>query len=178
MPTAYARRPAPSEYVPYYGRYIDKIPDGDVLRLLDAQHEATLRLLSGLSEAEAERRYAPGKWSVKEVIGHVIDTERIFVYRALRFSRNETIALPGYDQNAYVEEAGFDARSLADLLEEFRAVRRATILFFKGLSDEMMERAGTANDAAMSVRAVAYMLAGHERHHVDILRERYLGGTT
>lgn len=175
MPSpALLERPAPDEYAPYYKRYIDLLPEGDLLGLLEEQRDETLALMSGLSEEEASRRYAPGKWSLKEVLGHVIDTERIFAYRALCISRGERRALPGYDQDAYVAGASFDERAVEDLAEEYRAVRRATILLFRGLSEEALSRRGTANEAELSARAAAYIIAGHERHHLRIIRERYL----
>lgn len=173
MPATYSLRPASSEYSPYFGTYVRLVPDADVIDLLETQIEATLRLLSTLSEAEAGARYAPDKWSIKQAVGHMIDTERIFAYRALCISRNETIALPGFEQDDYVRAANFDHRSLRDLLDEFRAVRTATVLLFKSLTDAMMLRTGVASEATLSVRALAYIIAGHERHHGTIFRERY-----
>lgn len=173
MPAAYARRPALSEHGPYFSTYVSLVPDADVLHLLETQIEETLRLLSALSEAEAGARYAPDKWSIKQAVGHLIDTERIFAYRALCISRNETVALPGFEQDDYVRAANFDERALGDLLDEFRAVRNATLLLFKNLTDEMMLRTGVASGTTLSVRALAYLIAGHERHHVKIFRERY-----
>ncbi len=174
MPSALPKRPSPDEYAPYYGRYIDLLPEGDLFDLLERQRDEMLALMNGLSEEEAGRRYAPGKWSLKEVFGHVIDTERIFAYRALCIGRGERRALPGYDQDAYVAGAHFDARPIEDFAEEYRAVRRATILLFRNLSEEELNRRGIANGVELSVRAAAYIIAGHERHHVRIIRERYL----
>ena len=174
MPTSYSLRPVPSEHGSYFGTYIHLVPEADIIDLLETQIEDTVRLLSSLSEEEAGFRYAPNKWSIKQVVGHLIDAERIFVYRALRFSRNEAVALPGFEQDDYVDAANFDQRTLHDLAEEFSAVRGATVCFFKGLTDAMMLRTGTASESTFSVRAVAYILAGHERHHIKILRERYL----
>jgi len=166
-------RPVAAEYAPYYGRYIDKVPDGDLLRTLEDQGRETQAVLAGLSEAKALHRYAPGKWSVKEVIGHVTDTERVFSYRALRFARGDATALPGFDENAWVPAGSFDARSLADLAAELDAVRRATLALFRGLDAAALARRGTASDNAVSVRAIALIIAGHERHHVALLHERY-----
>jgi len=166
-------RPVAPEYAPYYGRYIDKVPDGDLLRTLEDQGRETQAVLAGLSEAKALHRYAPGKWSVKEVIGHVTDTERVFSYRALRFARGDATALPGFDENAWVPAGSFDARSLADLAAELDAVRRATLALFRGLDAAALARRGTASDNAVSVRAIAWIIAGHERHHVALLHERY-----
>lgn len=168
------QRPAPDEYAPYNAQYVDLVPGGDVLDLLEKQREEMLVLLDSLSEEEAEHRYAPGKWSLKEVVGHLIDTEWIFAYRALCFARGEQQALPGYDQDAYVEGADFDERSVDDLATEYRAVREATLLLFRSLSAEAWSRRGIANEQTLSVRAAAYVVAGHERHHLQIIRERYL----
>lgn len=166
-------RPAAAEYDPYYGRYIEKVPEGDLLRTLEAQGRETQALLAGLSDAKALHRYAAGKWSIKEVIGHVADTERVYAYRALRFARADATALPGFDENAWVPAGSFDARSVADLAAELDAVRRATLALFRGLDAAALGRRGTANDAAVTVRAIAWIIAGHERHHVALLHERY-----
>jgi DinB family protein len=166
-------RPGATEYAPYYGRYIDKVPEGDLLRTLESQARETQSLLSGLSEAKALHRYAPGKWSIKEVVGHVTDAERVFSYRALRFARADKTALPGFDENAWVPPANFDARSLKDLAAELDAVRRATVALFRGFDAAALARSGTASDNLVSVRAIAWIIAGHERHHVGLLHERY-----
>lgn len=166
-------RPAAAEYAPYYGRYIDKVPEGDLLGTLEDQARETQTLLAGLSDAKALHRYAPGKWSIKEVIGHVTDAERVFSYRALRFARADSTALPGFDENAWVPPGNFDARALKDLAAELDAVRRATIALFRGLDPAALARGGTASDNPVSVRAIAWIIAGHERHHVALLHERY-----
>jgi uncharacterized damage-inducible protein DinB len=167
-------RPEAGEYIEYYSTYIDKVPDTDVVALLAKQIDETVSTLSGLSDKEALYRYAPGKWSIKQIVGHMADTERIFVYRALCFARKEKQSLPGFDENDFVNAASFDNRSLADHLAEFRNVRAATLAFLKGLNEEEMKRMGTANGKPLSVRAVAYILAGHEKHHMGVIRERYL----
>ena len=169
-------RPAADEYAPYFGRYIEQVGDGDVLEILRRQAGETAALLAGLSERDAGYRYGEGKWSIKEVVGHVADTERVMVYRAVCFARGEAAPLPGFDENAYVANAKFGARPLADLAAEFQAVRAATIPFFRGLDGEELVRRGSANNRPYSVRAVAYIVAGHERHHRTILEERYLPG--
>lgn len=169
-------RPPPGEYAPYYGRYIDLVPDGDVLDLLRRQVEETAQLVGSLSDRDADFRYAEGKWSIKEVIGHVADTERIMVYRALCFARGEPVALPGFDEDEYVRRAKFASRGLPDLVAELRAVRASTLPFFAALDAEELERKGTANSRPYTVRAVAYIVAGHERHHTKVLAERYLPG--
>ncbi len=169
-------RPAAGEYAPYFAQYVSRIGDEDILELLERQIGETATALAGLDDRDAEFRYAEGKWSIKEVLGHVADTERVMVYRAVCFARGERSPLPGFDENEYVRHAKFGARRLADLVAEFRAVRAATIPFFAGLDAEELMRAGTANNRPYTVRAVAYIVAGHERHHRAILEERYLPG--
>jgi hypothetical protein len=166
-------RPTAAEYAPYYGRYIDRVPEGDLLRTLEDQARETQALLARLSDAKALHRYAPGKWSIKEVIGHVADTERVYAYRALRFARADATALPGFDENAWVPAGNFDARSLKDLAAELDVVRRATLALFRSLDAAALARRGPANDNEVSVRAIAWIIAGHERHHVALLHERY-----
>ncbi|HEX8846806.1 MAG TPA: DinB family protein [Pyrinomonadaceae bacterium] len=167
-------RPDAAEYVPYYHKYVSLVPDGEITGLLSRQMDETLALLAKVSEEQAGFRYAPDKWSIKELVGHLIDSERIFAYRALRFARNDKTSLPGYEQDDYVREASFDERSLRDLAAEFSDVRRATLSLFENLGEAAWGRSGAANDSAVSVRALAYIIAGHELHHVGILRDRYL----
>jgi hypothetical protein len=167
-------RPEPGEYAPFYGRYLDAVPDGDLLRLLEEGAEEVLDLLRAFGEANGDYRYAPGKWSVKEVVGHVTDTERVFAYRALRFARGDATPLPGFEQNHYVAAAGFDRRALADLAEEFADVRKGTVKLFAGLDAPALRRAGVASGHRLTVRAAAWIVAGHEQHHAQLLRERYL----
>lgn len=174
MPASYTIRPEASEYAPYYGLYISKVPEGDVIHLLTTQIDETIALLGGLSDKQAAYRYAPGKWNLKEVVGHLCDTERIFAYRALRFSRNDATPIPGFDQDPFTEAANFSDRTLADLLDEFRAIRQATLHQFRGMSETMMTRTGTASGNPFSVRAVAFIIAGHERHHLGLIRKHYL----
>lgn len=169
-------RPAAAEHAPYFERYIALVPEGDVLELLRRQVDDTVALVGRLNDREADFRYAEGKWSVKEVIGHVADTERIMVYRALCFARGETAALPGFEENEYVARAKFGGRTLGDLLAELKLVRAGTVPFFAGLDAEELMRRGTANSRPYSVRALAYIVAGHERHHATVLAERYLPG--
>lgn len=166
-------RPSPSEYGAYYRKYVDLVPDGNILETLRHQIEPTLALV-GLKEEEILHRYAPGKWSLEEVVGHMIDTERIFAYRALRIGRGDATPLPGYDQDAFVKMAGFDDRSFGLLLGEFHLVRQATVALFEGFSPEAVARSGVANQNPVSVRAIAWIIAGHERHHMQIVREKYL----
>jgi hypothetical protein len=173
MSAALIPRPATTEYGPFYNGYISQVPDGDLLTILEDQRRNTQQLLGALPEAKALYRYAPGKWSVKEVVGHLTDSERVFGYRALRFARGDAQPLAGFDETAWVPAGGFDRRSLPDLLAELDAVRRATIALFRGLDAAALARKGKANNLEITVRALAYVIAGHERHHVGILRERY-----
>ena len=174
MTTATIPRPDATEYAPFYGTYVGKVPDGDLLELLERQRRETQNLLAGLSDTQALHRYAPGKWSMKEVVGHLMDSERVFCYRALRFARADEKPLQGFDEKAWVPAGSFDARPLADLAAELDAVRRATIALFRGFDAAALARKGTANNNEVTVRALAWIVAGHERHHVAILRERYL----
>ncbi|MFN0157677.1 MAG: DinB family protein [Bacteroidota bacterium] len=166
--------PEPTEYLAYYGKYVSLVPKADILSTLNKQMNETLSLLRNIPEARSLTRYAPGKWSIKETVGHMIDSERVFAYRALRFSRNDKNALPGFDQDPYILYGNYDAHPFNELVEEFAHVRQSTILLFKHMSDEAWLRKGVASDAEISVRALAYIIAGHELHHMDILRTRYL----
>ena len=167
-------RPQPNEYVPAVSHYMERVPEGDVLDMLTHQIDDTLGLVSALSEHEADFAYAPGKWSFKEVIGHLSDTERVLSYRAVAFARGEPQPLPGFDENLYVANANFRTRTLADLMAELRAVRASTVALFASLDPAMLDRRGTANNREYTVRALASFIAGHERHHAAIFRERYL----
>ena len=171
--SATALRPDKTEYDAYYERYISLVPEEDVLIALDQQLAETLILLRGASEQHGTFRYEPEKWSVKEVLGHMIDTERIMSYRALRIARNDRTPLAGFEQDDYVTNGSFDKRSVASLAREFEQVRRATISLFRNLEPEAWERTGSANNASVSVRALAYIIAGHELHHKRLLKERY-----
>lgn len=169
--------PLPDEYAPYYARYIDRVPGGDITRTLEESARETDALLrSEPARALAEYRYADGKWSVKEVVGHVTDAERVFAYRMLRIARGDTTPLPGFDENAYVPAGNFGARTLDDLLEDFLAVRHATLRLVRGLPADAWTRRGTASDKTISVRALAFIIAGHELHHRAILEQRYFAG--
>ena len=174
MPNLLTTRPEPSEYASYYGKYISLVPDGDILASLRQQMNETLALLRGIPESQAAHRYAPGKWSIKELLGHLMDGERIFAYRALRFARGDQTGLPGFEQDDYIRNASFDDYPLSDLAEEFEHVRQASIFLFQHLNEEAWGRRGAANDSEISVRALAYSIAGHELHHREILRTKYL----
>ena len=167
-------RPQAGEHAEYYGRYVTQVPDGDVVALLGEQIQETVALLSGVSAEQADHAYEPGKWTIKEVVGHMIDTERVMAYRALRFSRNDATELPGFEQNDYVANGNAGRRTLPDLLEELQAVRASTIHFAKHLDEEALDRRGIASGQGVTVRALIYIIAGHERHHAALLRERYL----
>jgi hypothetical protein len=167
-------RPQADEHAPYYGKYIARVPDGNLIALLREQLIDTISLLSNVSADKADFSYGPGKWTVKEVIGHLIDVERVMAYRALRFARNDKTELPGFDENSWAENAESGKRTLNDLLEEFQVVRASTIDLARHLSAEALARYGSANGNKVSVRALFYIIAGHERHHAALLRERYL----
>jgi uncharacterized damage-inducible protein DinB len=176
MPSNSAVITAPdhSEYAPYYGQYISLVPGSDIAGALERQARETVALLAALTEEQANHRYAPEKWSVKEVVGHVTDTERIMSYRALRIARSDQTPIEGFEQDDYVRAALFGNRPLASLLEEFTAVRQATLRLFQSLEGEAWTRRGIASQRPFSVRALAWLIAGHELHHRKILQERYL----
>jgi hypothetical protein len=166
--------PDRTEAAPYYFTYIDKVPAGDICQILAKQGEQTLTLLQGISENASRHRYAPDKWSIRQVLGHLNDTERLFVSRAFWFARGFETPLPSFDQHVAAGAAAADQRSWESHVEEFRAVRAATIAFFQNLPAEAWTRRGIASDTPFSVRALAYLAAGHVTHHVAILRSRYL----
>jgi hypothetical protein len=167
-------KPSAGEFLPYYERYIALVPAGDVLATLEAQMSDTQALLRGLPASTSTYRYAPDKWSVNEVIGHVIDAERIFAARALRFSRNDTTPLPSFEQDDYVRNSNANTYPLAELAAELDTVRRSTVFLFKHLDEPAWLRRGIASNAEVTVRALAFIIAGHELHHREILHTRYL----
>lgn len=172
--TATISRPASSEFAPYYGRYIERIPDrADPLQVLAAQFEAVPAVLLAVPRDREGFRYAPEKWSIREVVGHLCDGERIFAYRILRIARADATPLPGFEENDYVRNGGFDARSLGELTDDWVAARRSTIALARGLAPEAWERRGTASGHAVSARAILYIIVGHVQHHLGILKERY-----
>jgi uncharacterized damage-inducible protein DinB len=168
------KRPKPSDYAPFYENYISLVPEGELLQILESQLQDWQRLLGDLSEPAADFRYAPDKWSIKEVLGHVSDSERIFAYRLLRIARGDQTPLAGFEQDDYVRTANSSARNRSDLLAEFAAVRRATITLMSSLGDAAWIRRGVANQREISATALAFIIAGHERHHWLILEQRYL----
>lgn len=167
-------RPERTEAADYYFTYIDLVPDGDICELLEAQISEVTRLLGQVSPERVDYRYAPDKWSIREVLGHLIDTERLFVLRAFWFARGFDTALPSFDQHVAVQHAGSGERPWQSLVDEFLSLRRSTVLFFRHLPPEAWLRRGIASDNPFSVRALAYMGVGHVTHHANILRERYL----
>ena len=167
-------RPAAGEYAPFYAGYISAVPEGDLLQLLASQRDDTVRLLGTVDDTKAKHRYAEGKWSIAEVLSHVTDAERVFTYRALTFARADPTPLPSFDENAWAATSNAGRRPMGRLLAEYQAVREATIQLFGSFSDEEFARAGVASKNSVSVRALAYIVVGHERHHLRILRERYL----
>ncbi len=172
-PTFSIARPQAGEYAPYYDRYVSLVRGDDILNTLDQQRRDTMLLLSGRDEEDGDFRYAPDKWSAKEVLGHVCDTERVFAYRALRFARADATPVEGFEQDDYVRNGPFAQRPLEDLVEDFIAVRRATLSLLRNLDEAAWARRGIANKNEVSVRALAYIIAGHELHHRRILEEKY-----
>jgi hypothetical protein len=166
-------RPQADEYAPYYDRYLSLIEGDDILNTLDRQRREMMLLLSCRDDEEGDFRYAPEKWSAKEVLGHICDTERVFSYRALRISRADATPLEGFEQDDYVRNGPFAQRPLEDLVEDFIAVRRATLSLLRNLDEAAWVRRGIANKNDVSVRALAYIIAGHELHHRRILEEKY-----
>jgi uncharacterized damage-inducible protein DinB len=167
-------RPKADEYAEYYEKYVALIPGTDILGTLEGQRLVMSQLLGARSEREGNFRYAPDKWTVKEVIGHIVDAERIFAYRALRFARGDQTPLPGFEQDGYVKNGGFAERTLGDLAAEYEEVRGATTSLLNGLDDAAWQRRGVASNNEVTVRALAYIIAGHELHHRRILEEKYL----
>jgi DinB superfamily len=169
-----SKRPEPNEAAPYYFKYIDRVPGDDVVKALEAQCSEVLEFFSGISEEKSLHRYAPGKWSIRQVLNHVTDTERVFVYRALWFARGLETPLPTFGQEGPAAAARADDLAWSCHVDEFRLVRLATIAFFKNLPREAWTRSGVASGNRVTVNALAYIAAGHVAHHVAILRDRYL----
>ena len=172
------RRPNRTEYVEYYDQYVRLVPDGDICVILGEQIGETLETLGSLSPDKADHRYASGKWSLKEVVGHIIDIEWIFSFRALSFARGFTTPLPGIDPKEIAAGGNFDDQSLSDMLKRFQYVRSANIALFETFDETILGRTGMASGYRFSVRSIPYIIAGHERHHLKIIRERYLGADT
>ena len=167
-------RPAADEFAPYFGRYIALVPEGDVRNHMRTQLHETIALLSGVTDAKGEQAYGAGKWTLKEVLLHMADTERVMTYRLLRIARADKTPLPGFEQDEWVPHSCANRRSMASLLMEFAAVRASTLQLMDSMPDEAWGRIGTASGHSISARALAHIAAGHERHHLAIIRERYL----
>jgi hypothetical protein len=172
-PKPASTRPNSTEYAPYYEKYVALVPGNDIVSTLDAQRLQMSQLFAARSERDGNFRYAADKWTVKEVLGHLADSERVFAYRALRIARADRTPLSGFEQDDYVRAGSFGDRSLADLADEFALVRGATSALFRSLGNEAWTRRGIANKNEVTVRALAFIIAGHELHHREILKERY-----
>jgi hypothetical protein len=173
--TTRSDRPAPDEHRPYFSKYIALVAaDGEIASILKEQAARLAPFYAGISEEQSATRYAADKWSIKQMVAHVADTERVFGFRALAFSRNERAHLPSFEQNDYVKAVDFDARPWRAIVDEFATVRAATIALFAGMTPELLLRRGIASEATLSVRACGYIIAGHEEHHVRAIREQYL----
>jgi uncharacterized damage-inducible protein DinB len=164
-----------NKYAPYYSTYVKLVPEGEILHILMQQMEESTAYLRDLTEQQARFSYGDGKWTIKEVIGHVADTERIMAYRLLSFARGETVELPGYDDNNYVKNALFNEQSVQQLLQNLMIVRQSTIHLIKSLPSKAYLRRGKANGSEVTVRALMYIIAGHELHHRKIIKQRYMG---
>jgi hypothetical protein len=166
-------RPTADEYRAYFTKYINLVDDGELPAILTAQSARLRPFYDGISEEQSLMRYAAEKWSLRQMLGHMIDTERMFSFRAFAFSRGETKPLFSFEQDDYVRAVDFEARSWRSLVDEFAIVRAATIALFAGMTPDLLVRRGTASDATLSVRAAGYIIAGHETHHVNAIREQY-----
>lgn len=167
-------RPSKNEYAEYYDRYVSLVGETDIVAAMRKQLDELGEIFAEISEEKSLYAYAEGKWTIKELLGHLTDCERIFAYRALRISRADETPIEGFEQDDYIENANFNQMKLADLLDELLLSRRANLILFENLTEDAWLRVGTASDSAVSVRALAFMLVGHIRHHLRILRERYL----
>ena len=167
-------KPDQSDYAPYYDNYIKLVEGEDILKILNDQSKITQDVLNSFSEHKGNYRYADGKWTVKEVVGHLLDTERVFAYRALCIARAEKKSLPGFEQDDYVKEGNFNRRELFELNYEFRLLRESNLLLFRSFTPEMLWKRGFASEASVTVLAILFIIAGHEKHHIKVLREKYM----
>ena len=172
--TTILERPSPTEHPDYHASYISLVPEGDILKTLEDQREDTVALLGGIDEDKRLHRYAPEKWSINEVVGHVVDIERVFSYRAMRIARGDTTPLAGVEQDDLIAGGNLDARSLSSLIEEYRYLRLANITLFRSFDEVALMRTCKTDDYEVSVRSLVYVVAGHECHHMNVLRDRYL----
>lgn len=163
-----------SEHPRWYDGYMELVPEGEIFDLLDKNMKEILELYKSFSEEKSLYRYAEGKWSIKELLGHIIDTERVFAYRILRFSRGDKTDIPQYDHDMYVERGDFDKVPLKNLIREYRTLKVANRLLFESLTDEQLMYTGTADGKSFTVRSMMYIIVGHELHHMSVLKERYL----
>ncbi|HEY1197030.1 DinB family protein [Flavobacterium sp.] len=163
-----------NEYAGHFGTYLKEAGDGKLIEELEISLHEFIRFVQNIPMDKFDYRYAEGKWTIKEIIQHVIDTERIFAYRALRFSRNDKTPLPSFEESDYADNTDANSRSIQDLLTEFSAVRHSNLLFYKSLSDEQLKRIGTASGNQISVRALGFVIIGHQKHHQKVFEERYL----
>lgn len=168
-------RPENNEYKPYFSTYVNLVPEGDLIQILDKQVDETISLLKDLTDDQSHYRYGPDKWTIKEMIGHVADTERIMGYRMLCIARGDTASLPGFDDKVYAINGDFNRLTMGELLENLAVVRKSTILLLKQFTPEAWLRKGNANNSEVTVRALAYIVAGHELHHRRIIKDRYFG---
>lgn len=169
-----SRRPEPTEYDSYYRPYVDAVPDGDIVEILSREGEHAVDLFLSIDHDRGVESYAAGKWSIAELIGHVVDTERLFSYRTLRIVRGDKTPMPGMEQDDWVAGANFNNRGLESLGREFLALRASNIALYSSFTDEDLDRTGVASELEFSVRALMYILAGHTIHHVKVLEDRYL----
>lgn len=169
------KRPQANEFPAYYKHYLELVTETDVMKALKDQVMDIQAMISEIPEDKEGFAYADGKWTIKEVIGHIIDTERVLGYRAMRFARKDKTVLPGFDENEFVKNADFNKRTLYELGHEFAIVREANLALFKTFNDDDATQIGNANGNAVSVRAIVYMIAGHATHHMNVVREKYLG---
>jgi hypothetical protein len=169
-----SNRPSNEEYIPYYDKYVRLVPEGNISDILNQLLENTVKFLSDIPENKWNYRYAPGKWSLKEVLGHINDTERIMSYRLLRIARGDTTPLTGYDPDKFMSGASFDSYAWSELIEDYTYIRRSTLSLIRGLLEEAWSRRGIASESEISAKALAYIIAGHELHHIRIIKETYL----
>jgi len=167
-------KPQPGEYASYAAAYVAKVPNGPVIEILEYLKQSTYNFFSRITTEQADYAYAEGKWTLKQVLGHMIDTERVFSFRALCFSRGDKNPLPGFDQEEYVAASTFDARTIQDLANEFKALREANVYLYSSFTDDQSQMMGIASNHPVSVRALVYMTAGHELYHLDLIKELYI----
>jgi hypothetical protein len=167
-------RPSSAEYPAFFATYIDLVPSDDLLQELEQSFKQTMAILESLTEEQASFRYAPGKWSIKEVVGHMVDTERIMGYRALCIARGDTTPFPGFDEEAYVSHSNFSERTLQSLLQDFSLVRQASLNLLGQLPTDAWSRVGIVNNNKIVVSALGFIIVGHGLHHMNVIRERYM----